>query len=336
MRLFLALLVMVQHYVQWCWPKEFQRFVMPFEPGSVAVLVFFFLSGFVITEAADLIYRGRPGAFFTNRLLRIVPMFVAAVLVSFGALYVLNRVGPLSDETGKPINGPLLSLHNIVANLLTIFPLPGRFAVTPDFTVLRIVWALRVEMAFYLIVALLLFAGSSFRVLFNVVAAVLLALSAWYLVMRPEWNGLIAFAPYFCAGGALFFAPRGSRTDQIIFLLAAILSTLMTFIHPDSDDPYRSDIGATILFAVLTLACILLATRKSNHPRADRLFGDLSYPVYVGHWLPLLIFVSLGGTGAGAELATTLAGLALPVLYLVTIEPVTAKLRNIVRGGAIR
>ena len=66
MRLFLALLVMLQHYVQWCYPTSMQQFLMPIEPGSVAVLVFFFLSGFVITEAAELIYQGRPGAFFAT------------------------------------------------------------------------------------------------------------------------------------------------------------------------------------------------------------------------------------------------------------------------------
>jgi peptidoglycan/LPS O-acetylase OafA/YrhL len=64
MRLCLALLVMLQHYAQWCYPNSIQRVVMLFEPGSAAVLVFFFLSGFVITEAAELIYRDRPIVFW--------------------------------------------------------------------------------------------------------------------------------------------------------------------------------------------------------------------------------------------------------------------------------
>jgi peptidoglycan/LPS O-acetylase OafA/YrhL len=340
---------MLQHYVQWCYPKLLQRFLMPFEPGSVAVLVFFFLSGFVITEAAELIYRGRPGAFFANRLLRIVPLFALAIFVSFGALYVLGHFVVLTDEAGKPITGAIITAHNLVANLLMIVPLPGRFAIVPDFTVLRIVWALRVEMAFYLCVAFLLLAeggkfwrGVSFRTMFNAATAVLLTLSAWYLAMRPAWNPLISFAPYFCAGGTLFFALRHSKTSLALFAIAAILSVLMTFYQAaDSSTSYRDNIGATALFVILTSTCIFLATRGLHNPTADRLLGDLSYPVYVGHWLPLLIFASLVKTrpsqsSFGAELATTIMGIGLPLCYFLLIEPVTARLRTLIRGVAIR
>lgn len=66
MRLFLAGLVVFQHYLQWCFQGAAQRVLMPFEPGNVAVLVFFFISGLVITEAADAVYPGRPAAFVTN------------------------------------------------------------------------------------------------------------------------------------------------------------------------------------------------------------------------------------------------------------------------------
>ena len=36
LRLFLALLVMLQHYLQWCYPGPVQQAAMIFEPGNVA------------------------------------------------------------------------------------------------------------------------------------------------------------------------------------------------------------------------------------------------------------------------------------------------------------
>jgi peptidoglycan/LPS O-acetylase OafA/YrhL len=70
-RLLLAMLVMEQHFVADLAPAPLAIALAPYAFGNVAVLVFFALSGFVITEAVDSIYRGRPGAFLTNRLLRI-------------------------------------------------------------------------------------------------------------------------------------------------------------------------------------------------------------------------------------------------------------------------
>ena len=81
-RLLLASLVMFHHYSQDLAPEPFPRRSIPFQLGSIAVLAFFALSGFVITEAVDRVYSGKPIAFISNRVLRIVPHFVLAVAVS--------------------------------------------------------------------------------------------------------------------------------------------------------------------------------------------------------------------------------------------------------------
>src|SRR5947209_2601884 len=82
LRLVLAALVMLQHFAADLAPVPLARAVAPYAVGSMAVLAFFALSGFVITEAVDRVYRDRPGAFLANRLLRIGPHFVLAVALS--------------------------------------------------------------------------------------------------------------------------------------------------------------------------------------------------------------------------------------------------------------
>src|ERR1700760_2948596 len=93
LRLLLAALVMLQHFAADMAPVALGRVVVPYTVGSVAVLVFFALSGFVITEAVDCVYRKRPGAFLTNRMLRIGPHFVLAIALSMLAHAFFRIVG---------------------------------------------------------------------------------------------------------------------------------------------------------------------------------------------------------------------------------------------------
>ena len=60
-------------------PEPLATASLPYEVGTIAVAVFFALSGFVICEGADVVYRDRPLAFMSNRLLRILPHFILSV-----------------------------------------------------------------------------------------------------------------------------------------------------------------------------------------------------------------------------------------------------------------
>jgi peptidoglycan/LPS O-acetylase OafA/YrhL len=327
------LLVVFQHYALWVY-----GFAPPIEMGNIAVLVFFFLSGFVITEAADLIYAGRPAAFLMNRFLRIVPLFAIAILMSCAVLYGANRFVNLTDEAGRSAIDPFAT-KNLIANLWSIIPAPGRLSLQPSFPMLRIAWALRVELAFYVCVALLLFIGViirelSFRLMFSTVASVLLALSVWYQIAKPEWNPLIKFVPFFCAGAALYLLISGSRGNAVCLFAGSLMLTVAVVWA-------EMPIGAVTLFVALIAGCALIAVNVRKNASLDRLLGDLSYPVYVGHWLPLLVFANVVGLISPqlrlpAQTLTTIVGLALPVAYFALIDRVVRRLRAFVRGVPIR
>ena len=157
LRLTLALLVMLQHFFAHLAPGDFALWARPFEIGTIAVLVFFALSGFVIAEAADRLYQQRPIAFMLNRLLRIVPHFFTAVMLVWLAYLILARTGALSAARyEEPLSANAFGLMNVLANLLGF--LPGSNRVQSD-EFLLISWAIRVEMVFYVIAALWLAAA---------------------------------------------------------------------------------------------------------------------------------------------------------------------------------
>jgi len=200
---------------------------------------------------------------------------------------------------------------------------------------LRIAWALRVEVAFYVCVALLLttIRGLPFRLLFGTVALVLLALDVWYQILKPEWNPLIGSVPFFCAGAALYFLVSGSKANALLFALGLVLAVTAVWT--------QMPIGGVAVFVTLIAGCALLAVRVRKNASLDRLLGDLSYPVYVGHWLPLLAFANVVGLMSPqlclpAQILTTVVALALPVAYFALIDRAVRRLREFVRGVSIR
>ena len=111
LRVFLALTVCVNHYA--AMPEFGLHFL--FGPGSrLAVEIFFILSGFSMALVLDDKYAGPGGVrlFYTNRLLRLYPVYFVAL-----ALYAVFNLA-LRLETGHWIfAAPLLSLFDMAQPL---------------------------------------------------------------------------------------------------------------------------------------------------------------------------------------------------------------------------
>jgi len=119
-RLFLAFLVVLQHFIANAGPLgPIYDYFLPYGMGSLAVLVFFCLSGFVIAEAATQVYPDKPAAYLANRFLRIVPHYIVALATAVAILAAFDTWGTLRfPELGHP---DMASLHafdwsNIAAN----------------------------------------------------------------------------------------------------------------------------------------------------------------------------------------------------------------------------
>ena len=157
-RLLLAGLVMLEHFAADLAPARLADAMMPYPVGGLAVLVFFSLSGFVITEAAYCVYRDRAAAFLANRLLRIMPHFVLAVALAMLA----HETFLLAEGTRLWRSQPSFPAdigfapRNILLNFAGALPLANRLI---DYNFLDIAWAVRVEMTFYFAIFLALLLG---------------------------------------------------------------------------------------------------------------------------------------------------------------------------------
>lgn len=337
-RLALAALVVAQHFLANCAPAEWVAAAAPYEVGSLAVLAFFALSGFVICEAADRIYPGRPVAFLANRLLRIAPHFLAAVVVTVALLAPLAATGPVRvDRAGLLDPALAFGTGNLVANALGFLPF-ANLAMRAD--LLPVAWAVRVEMIFYVLVAALLLAGRGRRLGLAPCGALLAALMLppFVLAMLHKAPAFLQLSPYFVFGGALYVAlSRRSRTAGAVAALALVLVAwefgARPTHHPAIGFERAHVVQGLLLGSLLAAFTALAASRAGRWRDLDRALGDLSYPLYIWHGSAMLVGLAFGAE-ADATLLLPLAVLAVAtaVLAHLVIDPAADRLRDLVRG----
>lgn len=299
-RLLLAVLVFLQHALANLAPSWLEAALGPLEVGSIAVLVFFALSGFIVTEAARSFYADRPAAFLANRMLRIYPSYLAALALTYGATAMALALGGADGVRAHLGFLPSRSAAEVLANAGAA--LPGGRAILDALSarpVIEVAWALRIELAFYVCLFLALAAARHLGEWRRAaLAATLVALVAGWWVKLPGFgSGVAAFVPYFVFGVALQFAVSDrSGTSRrvgaaVLSLAAAALCMADIPVRPPLADglPFtRNGLAQAVLFAVLVaLWGVLLAVpERALPPRAvalDKLAGEATYPLYLLH-----------------------------------------------------
>lgn len=247
--------------------------------GSLAVAVFFVISGFLITRSYD--RNPNPLLFATNRSLRIFPGLLLAVLFCAFVLGPLVTELSFADYFGQ--RGTYSYLQNVSLRY-SQHELPGVFAANPYApTVNGSLWTLWYEFLCYGVVLLLgVLRLLRWQVLAAGLAFSLLVVNGWLPVSSSPVLELLrlrlnAYEPYFrffafFAGGGLVYLMRG-RVRLVPWLALSALTTLV----------------AALVFGLFNTAFALAGSylvvylafwRRSFGERFAR-HGDWSYGVYV-------------------------------------------------------
>ncbi len=343
-RLLLAALVMLQHFAADLAPEPLATALAPYGEGSMAVLVFFALSGFVITEAVDSCYRKRPGAFLVNRLLRIVPHFLIAVALSMIAHEIFRATGGLRLWRSHPsFPEDAFAIRNVLLNLIGIVPLADRFI---DYNFLGITWAVRVEMAFYIVICACIAAGARIAAPrgFALAAggALVLAVPLFYFAVRGHGVAMLSFVPYFAFGSGLYFATAGGRAGWLVLLLSipAIIWQRIAE-HPPADRVGAIPPSVTgdliVLIALLSVLVALAFANISKWRATDRFVGNLTYPLYLYHEVVLVVILTFTtGYSYSMFCVGILLSLLVAGILMAVVEPAVTKYRDYVRGRSLQ
>ncbi|MFG3701482.1 acyltransferase family protein [Micromonospora sp. NPDC047620] len=247
--------------------------VAVFRYGWVGVEFFFVISGFVICMSCW----GRSVTdFAVSRVTRLMPAYVFAVLVTSAAL----ALWPL--ETGRPqpshvlINATMLQTFVGIPNIDSVY------------------WTLFVELKFYLLFAIVVRFGLTYR---RVVLFCVLWMVAALYAQYSEFQLLVSiaeprFAPYFIAGIALYLIHRFGPN----LLLSGILGTAVILgvvelsrrvAEQNANRPkpvvsFEVALPAMLIFFAVMVA-VALGWFSGVKWRGLTVIGALTYPVYLLH-----------------------------------------------------
>ncbi|MFQ5465421.1 MAG: acyltransferase family protein [Thermodesulfobacteriota bacterium] len=265
-----------------------------FHVGATAVIGFYLLSGFVMNHSfrrnfnLDIrnIFR-----FYLDRFMRIYPtyLFAVIIIVLFFALTHPNML----------VTRPLNVLANVVLVPLNYYMYLGE----PNFALLTfgkmaipVAPSLALEAQFYLLVPLLLFYR---RLLYVVFPMSLLVFSlAAFNVIDTYYFGYILLPgvlSIFLMGTMLYnYVHEIDIKANGIYLKASILVLFLILVLLSLTDRIELEHNLEIFTGVfLGFAAIFILSRVGLKSRVDKLLGNLSYPIFLLHWLSIWFFADL-------------------------------------------
>ncbi|WP_439677054.1 acyltransferase family protein [Embleya sp. MST-111070] len=280
--------------------------------GWLGVELFFLISGFVICMSS---WGRRAGDFAVSRVVRLYPAFWAAIVLTATVLHV-------APDLGRPGARDGIDLRTVLVNF-TMFE--GRMGVKD---VDGVYWTLWLELQFYLLFAIVVAMGLTYRRV--------LAFCGIWLVVALLANGsgapiveevaMVRQAPYFVAGVTMYLMHRFGPN----LLLWAVVGFTWLMALADVpglkkvyDDAVGHPMSGTAVSVGITLAyaaVLAAALGYLDWVRWRRLavFGALTYPLYLIHqeagWT-LIHWLRDRGLGDRGAITVALV-VALTVAYL--------------------
>jgi peptidoglycan/LPS O-acetylase OafA/YrhL len=259
--------------------------------ATFAVQAFFVVSGFLVTMSCENSSSLR--SYAMKRLRRIAPAYVTVVLGAAVLLVLLSTLSARAYFADPDFRHYVL--FNLVLSNFKAPGLPGVFQSNPFTAINGSLWTIKIEVAFYIAVPLIVWAVRRFGYR-PVLATVFVASLAWrvgldalsplpggediYAKLAKQLPGQLAF---FAGGAWAYYAAREGRGPKLWPAIIGVIAYAATsgLIH-EAIEPY----AVTAIVAWAALAAPRL-------PQVGR-HGDFSYGVYLYHFPIVQTCIALG------------------------------------------
>ncbi len=286
--------------------------------GVFAVVSFFILSGYVMTALLDRHYLqfSRIGAFYLDRAMRLFPQFL---LYFFLTLLLIAVAHPSSPFIGN------VTVPQILLNV-TMLPL-NFFRYFINCQIIPQAWSLGLESQFYLVIPIV--------IICNVRGPVFVASLAFFVLPylgildADTWGyRMLPGTLFMFILGSYLYRPPGRASLYAAYLvICAMLVGIV--IHPTRPMPFTFEVLAGLAFGVP----VVWGLSKLSFGWLEELAGNLSYGVFLNHFLIIWLFQCIGISNhsgwyvyALITSSITLAGIS----YLLVERPVI-RLRHALR-----
>jgi peptidoglycan/LPS O-acetylase OafA/YrhL len=341
LRLFLALCVIAGHTksdvfgsISWIW-------------STMAVFVFFVISGFYMALVMDTKYRSVGiGDFYLSRAARIYPTYWLAAIFSVASLLFMHGTGFFGQLSELALWQKIyLAFTNIfvfgqdATHLFCMRVENGGCLPNNQYLLNAPGWSISAELMFYLICPLLVrsLAGSSLMIFFGLVYALIVSkidISTFQLIFDNPGMPLASLTYYFfpasfaffgagaCAYYAVYKVSRGEVKVNAVNYIVAVLILIAA-------DKVFTPILSWWWVALMAMMApsVFLATKDLKY---DRLIGELSYPVYMFHYpiMKVFEFYKFQDSWIGLGNITAIVSIVIGVVVYVAIDKPIDKWRH--------
>lgn len=277
-RLFLSALVVLFHATKY----------FPF--GEFAVNTFFILSGYWIYRMYDTHYQYLKNPFKTfiiSRILRIYPLYYFCTLAAL-SLIIIN---------------PLILKHHIMdfLNLEQLVAIAGLISYNQlDEKLLPPAWSLAIEIQYYILAPFAIILLKEINI--KLISIFVFAISLFGMISSNQIinNSVIPYLAYFLSGMLIWHCKPLVNTKTLninIWLTLVIVAAhyCIPFLQRAifERDVWFGNVNYLDVFSrTLPLLCIpmIIFSLNLKSDTKDRRLGDLSYTIYLFHWIPFSIY----------------------------------------------
>ncbi|EWS65151.1 Acyltransferase family protein [Hydrogenophaga sp. T4] len=318
-RFFLAILVAISHA---------GIGFFGYNPGVVAVISFYILSGYVMSLLI-VKYYAHPSAiptFYLDRAARLFPQFVFYMLLATIFIYFLKFDSQL---TNKP------TINEWLLNLL-ILPLGFYMYWADGPLVIPQAWSPGLEMTFYLAIPWILIFFSNRKIYTLACLSFLIFLTAYCGKINSDIFGYrLLFGTLFMFLIGWSFSKNDSNSIKFRFialLLAGALLLIAFFNNFIYQLPYNKEVLAGLIIGIPAINFI----RHLNPSKIDEFLGNLSYGVFLNHFIIIWLmqkFLTVKSFDIGNITILLASSCALALGSFLYIERPALKWRYTIRNG---
>jgi peptidoglycan/LPS O-acetylase OafA/YrhL len=309
--------------------------------GPVAVLGFFFTSGFLITQIVQEVYAmpQHSWAFLLNRTLRIYPQYIAALGLGLAALYLYPDVaGHINSYLRWPANAtewlPQLAIVGLDHSNVRVLPAT---------------WTLGTELYFYLVIGLVTARSKQASIALGLASLPAAALCASGVLPFDFYGSALGNGFVFAFGSLAYFYRNAIRVRPMLFALAAAAYLAHTFVIPalEQSDVDKANLTASVLpFSLILLYLVQHPMRGPRATAVANFLGKIAYPMFLLHWAVCVVisawlFHGLASfdmdglwQGAGYFLVMFAGVIIVSLLFYVLIDQPVERYRRVVRRRA--
>lgn len=273
--------------------------------GVTAVISFFLLSGFLMTALIRRNYDSKEKIkkFYLDRALRLFPQFFFYFIITLIFVSITSHQSPFLED---------LSWFKIVMNALML-PLSLYMLGLEKSLLIPQAWSLGLELTFYISIPF---------ILLHRLERPAFVLS--FCVFGFAYFGIIdsdAFG-YRLLPGTLFMFLLGSflyerkSTERLLFLVITYVVSLIAFLLVLGNNSFMRPYNYEVLLGILIGLPIVAGLTKLHSNKIDEFFGNISYGVFLNHFLLIWVFQALKINTNSASTISILAAISVMLAWL--------------------